>query len=160
MLFASPLRRTLKTCQLVFAPCLERGMTIMALPNAVEAFDDPADTGTPLSDLKIEFPEIDFHLLKQDWYRHEGDLAADPEHIFRRALNLRVWLREQQAKEIVLVAHGMFNHYLLGEVDEAGTQTTPWWRETELRTYTFADFDDPAATLHETPESLQSRQVA
>lgn len=159
MLFASPLRRTLQTCHLTFAPCIERGLKITALPDAVEAFDDPADTGTERSILVEEFPEtVNFDLVDEHWYRHEGQRGVEPAVVSNRAKGLRNWLRDQPADEIVLVAHGMFNHYLLNEVDEEGTQTTPWWSETELRTYEFASIEDPEAKMVETADSLHRRK--
>ena len=49
-----------------------------------------------------------------------------------------------------------FNHYLTGEVNDDGEQTTPWWKETEMRTYVFLDGGEDA-TLKETDESVLRR---
>lgn len=80
-------------------------------------------------------------LLKDDWYKHDGQMATDPKALLIRAATLRRWIRDRPEKEIVLVAHGFFNHYLTGDVNEEGEQTTPWWTEAELRTYTFVEGD-------------------
>ena len=56
----------------------------------------------------------------------------------------------------MLVSHGFFNHYLTGDVNEKGEQTTSWWQETELRTFTFVE-GDASAKIRETDESLGQR---
>jgi len=72
---------------------------------------------------------------------------------------------------VVLVARGFFNHFLTGDVDKEGNQKTPWWEETELRTFRFVEDGeeaDPAfygggrtvdgedaAMIRETEESLK-----
>ena len=83
-----------------------------------------------------------------------------------RAAKLRRWIKQRPEKEVVLVAHGFFNHYITGEVDEKGEQTTPWWSEAELRTYVFIEDGEAfvggdsqvngndGAPLQETEESL------
>ena len=59
-------------------------------------------------------------------------------------------------KEVVLVSHGFFNHYLTGDVNDKGEQTTPWWEETELRTFSFVE-GDKRAMIRETDESMRRR---
>ncbi|KAK0904273.1 hypothetical protein LTR91_012801 [Friedmanniomyces endolithicus] len=129
LLLASPLRRALQTCVLSFAPSIARGQKILALPMAEEASDDPCDTGSPVDVLRKEFPDI---------------VLFD---------HLRRFIRDRDEKEIVLVTHGFFAHYLTGDVNEKGEQTTGWWQETELRTFDFVDGGEKA-TIKETEESL------
>ena len=59
----------------------------------------------------------------------------------------------------MLVSHGFFNHYLTGDVNEKGEQTTSWWKETELRTFTFYE-GDASAKIRETEESLGQRDAS
>jgi broad specificity phosphatase PhoE len=140
LLVASPLRRALQTCALTFEPCLKRGLTIIALPMAEEASNAPCDTGSEVDLLKVDFPtQIDFDNVKHGWWVHEGQYAFEPKALIARAAKLRRWIKNRPEKEVALVAHGFFNHYLTGDVDENGEQTTPWWNETELRTYTFVE---------------------
>lgn len=146
------------------APCVERGLTIVALPMAEEASAAASDTGSDPEDLKAEFEaNIDFDHVKHGWWIHEGEYATDPVALRGRAAKLRRWIRDRPEKEVVLVAHGFFNHYLTGDVDDKGEQTTPWWQEAELRTYRFVDGEKPAwkggengdwAMIEETEESL------
>lgn len=179
LLLASPLRRALQTCAITFLPCLDRGMKIIALPMAEECSDAPSDTGSEPDFLREEFADkhgrdcISFDHVHEGWYVHSGEYATDPPALIRRAAKLRRWIKARPEKEIVLVAHGFFNHYLTGDVDEKGQQTTPWWNEAELRTFDFVDGDgtqdrvrpylggealvdgEDAALIKETEESLQ-----
>jgi hypothetical protein len=89
---------------------------------------NPSDTGSDVSILRDEFGSdlVEFEFLKDNWWKHEGAFATDPKAVNERARKLRKWMRDREEKEIVLVAHGFFNHYLTGEVDDKGEQTTPW----------------------------------
>jgi broad specificity phosphatase PhoE len=125
LLLASPLRRALQTCQLCFEPCVKRGLPIIALPHAEEASSDPCDTGSELDVLKSEFPTgVDFSLVPEHWTVHEGEFDTTFEALKARAIKLRRWIRDREEKEVVLVSHGFLNHYVTGDVDEQGKQTT------------------------------------
>ena len=77
LLLASPLRRALQTCALAFKPCVERGLTIIALPMAEEATGDPCDTGSEVEELEKDFPEsVDFDHVKHGWWVHEGEYGV------------------------------------------------------------------------------------
>jgi len=124
---------------------------------AEEASDAPSDTGREPDVLRKEFPDIvDFNHVKAGWYIHEGDYAVDPKSLNTRAAKLRRFIRERREKEVVLVSHGFFAHYLTGDVNEKGEQTTPWWKETELRTFLFLN-DGEEAMIKETDESMLRR---
>lgn len=182
LLLASPLRRALQTCAISMMPCLDRGLQIIALPIAEECSDAPSDTGSDPADLRSEFSDkfgkesIAFDHVAEGWHVHEGEYAIDPGALIRRAAKLRRWIKARPEKEVVLVAHGFFNHYITGDVDEKGQQTTPWWNEAELRTFQFVDGDgtgdsvrpfvggdalvdgEDAALIKETEESLRRLQ--
>lgn len=125
---------------------------------AEEASDDPCDTGSDPSELIKEFPEVDFNHVKHGWWLHEGEYATDPTSLNMRAAKLRRWIRDRPEKECALVSHGFFNHYLTGDVNDRGEQTTTWWQETELRTFYFVDGDEQAM-IKETEESLKRREA-
>ena len=110
--------------------------------------------GSPVDVLRKEFPDIVlFDHVEHGWYLHEGEYAVDPKALNARAAKLRRFIRDRDEKEIVLVTHGFFAHYLTGDVNEKGEQTTGWWQETELRTFDFVDGGEKA-TIKETEESL------
>lgn len=104
--------------------------------------------------------------MRHGWWVHEGEYAFEPKTLLSRAAKLRRWIKNRPEKEVVLVAHGYFNHYVTGDVREDGYQTTPWWGEAELRTYTFEDVEafeggdqrvdgEDGAAIQETEGSLQ-----
>ncbi|CZT14184.1 uncharacterized protein RCC_00158 [Ramularia collo-cygni] len=126
LLLASPLRRALQTCQLSFAPGIERGLVVVAVPHAEEVSTTPSDTGSPVDELREEFGEVDFNFLKEKWYLREGEFSSDPKAVNERAKKLRRWIKQRPEREIALVSHGFFNHFLTGEVTDEGEQTTPW----------------------------------
>lgn len=133
-------------------------MQIVALPAAEEVSSTPSDTGSPSSVLKEEFGSlVDLsHVESATWFEHVGEFSTEPAVVHARAKALRQWIRKRQESEVALVSHGYFAHYLIGEVDKDGVQTTPWWQETELRTYVFVD-DTDEAMLTETEESIVRR---
>lgn len=135
-------------------------MTILAIPQAEEASDEPSDTGSPLDILKQDFPrQVDFELMEKGWFVHEGEFSTSPEALRARAAKLRHFIRARPEKEAVLVSHGFFLHYLTGDVNEKGEQTTGWWRETEIRTFNFEDEDGEEAAIVETSESVSARKA-
>ncbi|KAK5115555.1 hypothetical protein LTR62_001214 [Meristemomyces frigidus] len=146
LLLASPLRRALESCHLTFAPCVARGLKIIALPMAEEATADPCDTGSPVEDLRKEFPPetVDFNHVRIGWYLHENEYAVDPVSLAARAAKLRRFVRDREEREVVLVGHGFFNHYLTGNVDAQGRQTTGWWGEAEVRSFRFVEGSEGA----------------
>ena len=92
-------------------------------------------------------------------YKHEGDYAINVTALSARATKLRHWVRARPEKEIALVSHGFFNHYMTGDVNARGEQTTGWWGETELRTFEFVEGDERARIV-ETKESRERRGAA
>lgn len=125
LLCASPMTRAIQTARYAFAPESQRGMVILAIPEAQEAQDDPSSTGSPASQLRTKFSAdiVDFHLLTEDWYRKEGANAYEDHALRERARKLRLILRERPEKNIVLVTHGLFAHYVTEHVDPEGHQT-------------------------------------
>ena len=105
----------------------------------------------------------------EKWWVKEGEYANEPKALIARAAKLRRFIKARPEKEVVLVAHGYFNHYLTGDVNERGEQTTPWWAEAELRTFEFIEggraYEDgpmvwegeEVAMIRETEESLARR---
>ena len=100
---------------------------------------------------------MDFSNVHENWFAHEGEYATTPEALSARARKLRRFVRRRPESEVVLVSHGFFNHYVTGDVNEKGEQTTGWWREAEIRTFVFESEDDGEARVVETRESVEAR---
>jgi len=67
LLCTSLMRRGSQTASLVFKPLVDRGIKIIAIPDAQEGWKDPASTGTDAEALKAEFVEqnVDFGLAEE-----------------------------------------------------------------------------------------------
>ncbi|KAI0142858.1 phosphoglycerate mutase-like protein [Xylariaceae sp. FL1272] len=169
-LVASPLRRTLYTCKLSFAPVVESGKKILALPDAQEVSLYPCDVGSDLDILKQEIGDfVDFHLVQPGWNDKspESKYYPDPQKLEARARDARLALREI-AKEadsdahIVLVTHGGILHFLTEDWQGIAIGRGTGWENTEYRSYQFVDKSgsDPNASLQELPESRSRRKGA
>ena len=114
LLVASPLRRTLHTALLAFAPEIKKGMSVLALPEAQETGEIPCDTGSDVETLQNEFKEqpVDLGLVTEGWNSKQGKWASTSDRIVVRAQEVRQWLKARPENEIVLVTHGGFLHYL------------------------------------------------
>lgn len=162
LLMASPMKRTIQTCQNAFEPAVQRGHKILLMPLAQESSDEPMDTGSTQEELQKTFGElIDTQRLElfPYWHTNSGRFAVEGDALIERARQLRTVLKARPEKNIAIVSHGSFAHYIVGNVDEDGEQTTRMWSNTECRSYAFADSgnDDDEARLIELKESSDSR---
>lgn len=160
LLLSSPLTRTLQTTLHAFSPCLPRCQPILALPYAQETTAETSDTGRPGRELEQKFNAtkrvVDLSRVEERWFDHSGEYATDVGSLNRRARILRQWLKARAEREVVLVCHGIFCHYLTGKVDSGGNQTEGWWKDAEVRSYIFGDGED--APIEETAGSRIARK--
>ena len=114
LLVASPLRRTLYTTLLGFKPEIERGMTVIALPEIQETADVPCDTGSDIDVLRKEMEDkpVDLSRVMEGWNSKQGRWAPITGPLEKRAREARQWLKARPEKEIVVVTHGGLLHYL------------------------------------------------
>jgi broad specificity phosphatase PhoE len=75
LVVTSPLRRTIRTALLGFAPEITRGVRVIALPLLQEASALPCDTGSELDIIKEEFKDstVDFSLVQHGWHLKVGN---------------------------------------------------------------------------------------
>ncbi|KAI0397792.1 histidine phosphatase superfamily [Xylariaceae sp. FL0594] len=177
-LVASPLRRTIYTARIGIRPLVRSGeMPILLMPELQENSARPSDTGTPLSELKLEFATggsslspsmvISTRMMEEDggeeWFaKATPDSAwwpslAKVEERARTARNLfRTLARDLTGPDerIVVITHGAFAHFLTedfaGLKPNAGSGV---WGNAEVRSYRFRDLhagaDDEDAALEE-----------
>ncbi|KAI0864446.1 phosphoglycerate mutase-like protein [Xylaria cubensis] len=169
-LVASPIRRTIFTCQYSFAPEVKAGKKIIALQDAQEVSLYPCDVGSDVEKLKKEFGDlVDFQYVTQDWNDKSPDSKyyPEPKKLEARARSTRLWLRDLVKNagddaQVVLVTHGGILHFItedwLGIDPGRGTG----WLNTEYRSYKFVDKtgQDSNASLEELPESRRRRKGA
>lgn len=152
-LIASPIRRTLYTCLHSFAPVVQSGKKVVALPDAQEISRLPCDIGSEPSKLKEEFGDlVDLHLVQEGWNdkSSKSRYYPAPEKLAERSRAARVWLRELATKagedaQIVLVTHGGILHFI-----------TQDWDGVELERGTFAIFPISSLSPPQTPTPTPS----
>lgn len=157
------MRRALETTLIAFDPCISRGLRILALPLAQEATSEISDTGSDVPTLTALFDHhVDFRYLTPGWNDKSGDMATDVTSTKARARKLRGWIKGRGEREAVLVSHGRFAHFLTGDVDENGEQTTGYWGNDELRSFRFLEDGEGDGegvdAIRETEESRLRRQ--
>lgn len=172
LICASPMRRTIRTALVCFEPEIKKNFKVLALPDAQEATDVPSDVGSDAARLKDNFgASVDYSELYNEWYVKAGQNAVTNTALHERALRLRKWIRAREETNIVLVTHGIFAHYLTGNIDENGEQTGKqfaqssatsqsslnldlrgeYWQNVRWRSFQLQD--DEVASLLETEES-------
>ncbi|RYP10623.1 hypothetical protein DL765_008048 [Monosporascus sp. GIB2] len=167
-LVASPLRRTLYTCLRSFAPAVQSGKKVIALPDAQEVSVNPCDIGSDPEKLKAEFGDrVDFGLVHPGWNDKSEDSKyfPNPVKLAARSRDVRLWLRELvkgagEDAQVVLVTHGGILHFLTEDWDGFAPSKGTGWQNTELRSYEFEDpeWKDPNASLRETKPSWRRRR--
>ena len=108
------MRRTIYTALIAFEPETKRGLRVLCLPEVQEVSELPCDTGCDVEVLQKEMKDkpVDLHLLGKDWNSNEGKWSQEADMLDQRAREAREWLYARPEKEIVLVTHGGFLHYL------------------------------------------------
>jgi len=165
LLVASPMQRAIQTCLLSFSPAVKRGLRVVALPIAQESSDETSDVGSSASKIAELFDssQVDLSNVEDGWNGKNGIYSSETATVKSRAVKLRRWLRSREEDEIVLISHGRFCHFITGDVDDEGEQTTGWWQDAELRSFQFVqdqnDDSSDEAVLQETEESMQQRKA-
>jgi broad specificity phosphatase PhoE len=121
-LVASPLRRTIKTCDLAFGGS-ETPYPIVLLDTLQEVSDAPCDVGSDKDALRAAFGDkIDLERVRDSWTQKGEGSVFEPtmEALMARAKSARRALRELAGDgddEIAVVSHGGFLHFLTDDWD-------------------------------------------
>lgn len=109
LIVCSPLRRTLETALLSLEEEIRvKGVPFLAHPDAQELPDHPCDTGSPASQLAVQYKGVDFAHLDEDWYLKIGPYSSSHMATSARIERLRGFLWQQALagkRHIVLVTH-------------------------------------------------------
>lgn len=118
LIIASPLKRTIYTALLSFAPVIkQKNLKVLLLPELQETSDLPCDTGSSLEEIEKEFAgkPIDTSLMRHaenvEWNNKKGRWAPNSSAIEARAKDAREFLYARNEKEVAVVTHGGFLHY-------------------------------------------------
>ncbi|KAK4866179.1 hypothetical protein LT330_008520 [Penicillium expansum] len=160
LILSSPLRRTIQTALLAFPSHVGDGsLQVIAWPEVQEASDLICDTGRDLLDIKAEFEKlpVDFTMVEPGWHIKQGKWAPVMGRLLERAQLAREWLRQRPEKEIVVVSHGCFLHFLTDDWVNAVNSHVTDWANAEVRSFDFAYDEDERPALRETTESRRKR---
>ena len=137
LICASPLTRTIQTAKFCFPDRFDgndKKEKILLLPYAQEATDLPSDTGSDRKILEGEFGSlVDCELLlgqeseEDGWRSSKGIYAPSHEALRARAKAMRDWLAGREEREVVVVGHGQFWHWVTGKIDAEGKQTSEFF---------------------------------
>lgn len=160
---ASPMKRTVYTALYGFAPVIkDKRLKVFALPELQETSDLPCDTGSNVSDLDKEFRSqpVDLSYMytppAKAWNSKLGKWSATASAVDDRARIAREWLYSRPEKEIVVVTHGGFLHYLTEDwMETSSNGPGTGWTNTEYRSYTFGS--NPKSGRPVLLETQQSR---
>ncbi|CZT15263.1 uncharacterized protein RCC_01128 [Ramularia collo-cygni] len=139
LVVTSPLKRTLQTTKLGWAPTIERlGIkNVLCIPEAQECNNYPCDTGSSREVLEQdpEFADFDLSRLTPDWTSKQGFYADSRDDALpKRAHWVRRFLLERPEKVIVLVAHGDILRQITATARGEGNHG---WLNAEAREYVF-----------------------
>jgi broad specificity phosphatase PhoE len=123
LVVTSPLTRAIQTATGVFSPD-EYKYVVSELHT--EIMDTACDVGRVPSELKTDFPKLDFSQLPEIWWYHPDD--TNDQRSGTRAIvketramaqarvdKFREWLRQRPEKHIVVVGHSAFFKLFLNE---------------------------------------------
>ncbi|KAF1352635.1 phosphoglycerate mutase family protein-like protein [Lizonia empirigonia] len=174
IVFSSPLRRTIQTASLSLGPTLARkDVPFVLLPPLQEVSNIGCDVGMAdtaddvkqmlptlfvKGELPFDYNKIDASHVTEGWNSKKGYWAYERDAISKRAADLRRFLMQRSEKQIVLVTHGAFTHFLTEDWDVEDPMTGTAWLNCEHRIFEFTP-DSTAADAHleETEASRSSR---
>ncbi|KAJ5921029.1 phosphoglycerate mutase-like protein [Penicillium verhagenii] len=173
LVVASPMRRAIHTGLEALSPAFEAKpwLKMIALPDLQEVSDFPCDIGTERVDLQRQMEEanlpVDLSLVDDDWTKKTGRYEPTREKIRARARDVRAWFKARPEKEIAVVSHGGFLHFLTEDWEDACKYDGTGWANAESRTYEFVtdgvelnekfDAEVDEAPMQETRESRHVR---
>ncbi|KAF2130470.1 phosphoglycerate mutase-like protein [Dothidotthia symphoricarpi CBS 119687] len=164
---ASPLKRTLDTALVTFRSLLDSkpDLRIIALPELQETANMPCDTGSSVAELRREFPKepLDLSLVGESWTdKSSGPFSPRSKDVAERCRKARCFLRQLDAENVAVVAHGAVLHYLTDDWQGATSGVGTGWANAESRVYQFDESSEQSvagAMLVETDDSRAARTL-
>ncbi|KAI1741263.1 histidine phosphatase superfamily [Xylaria scruposa] len=139
LIITSPLKRTLQTTRIGWAPAIERlgGIgNVICLPELQECNNYACDTGSSREMLEADpkFAGFNFERLTPEWTSKKGFWGTDQQALDHRAKKVRQFLRDRPEKNIVVVSHGGIIRRIAAT--PAGPSSRTWWNA-EVRIFQF-----------------------
>ncbi|KAK3271451.1 hypothetical protein CYMTET_20199 [Cymbomonas tetramitiformis] len=123
IIVTSPLTRTVQTSIHSFPSQLQRGVPFVALEECRETVNFTCDARRSISEIKGDFPMIDYSLLEHDhddvWQKYEDKFgpqsafthereSKDHAHLQARASKFFTWIAGRAETELAVVTHSCF----------------------------------------------------
>ncbi|CAI7662638.1 unnamed protein product [Penicillium palitans] len=155
----SPMRRAIYTGLEAFGSVLQEweGRRLIALPDLQELSNFACDVGTNVVDLQKEMNEgnlaVDLSFVEEGWTSKTGRYEPTRGRIEARARDTRLWLQARPEKEIVVVSHGGFLHFLTEDWEDGCKHDATAWASVECRTYEFVTDDGDCPSTEQSANS-------
>jgi len=144
LIVVSPLCRAVQTANVAFAHALpsvdettrHTKIPFLAHPLATEMGGvNCCDRRRPLTDIRRDFPHVDFSLFKDEEDPNWSDeKREDPKNVSDRCYEFCLWLKERPETEIVVATHSAWLFTLFNTVFECSTpELTEWFLTGEMR---------------------------
>lgn len=112
LIVVSPMQRTLQTASSVLDWLIADGVKVVADADWQEVFDKPCDTGSPISEIKAQYPSFDFSTVDPiypDKSSPKGKrYAQDRSAVLNRAQFALRKLYDRPEELIIVVSHSAF----------------------------------------------------
>ncbi|KAB8260300.1 phosphoglycerate mutase-like protein [Aspergillus pseudonomiae] len=141
LIVSSPLCRAISSAAISFGPVFENqpSQNLILLPDLQEISDYPCDIGSEPEELmrktaNLNIP-IDYSFVESSWNSKNGRYGPLIPAIQDRAQAVRRWLESRPEREIVVVSHGAFLHFLTEDWEDSFVEEATGWANAEYRTY-------------------------
>ncbi|KAL5360166.1 phosphoglycerate mutase-like protein [Aspergillus floccosus] len=149
-----PLSRAIHSAAEGFLPVFQSRpeQQLILLPDLQEMGKFPCDIGSDVEslkeDLKILDVSIDYSHVNDAWTSKKGRYSPQITAIHDRARSVRHWLSTRSEKQIVLVSHGAFLHFLTDDWEDSYIEEATGWRNAEYRTYELHSLHEVSTISH------------
>jgi broad specificity phosphatase PhoE len=102
------MQRTLQTAANGLGWLMERGVPVVLRPEWQENSDKPCDTGTSITEMEKQWPQLDWSIVDPLYPSKTGLYTFSRQALTRRGIEARKWLRNRPEKVIAVVSHSGF----------------------------------------------------
>ncbi|KAL4889388.1 phosphoglycerate mutase-like protein [Aspergillus ambiguus] len=160
LVVSSPLSRAIFSAVESFLPVFQSRaeQKLLLLPDLQEIGDFPCDIGSSVEDLTERLKDlnvlIDYSHVDRAWTSKTGRYSPLISAIRARARAVRYWLSTRPEKEIIVVSHGAFLHFLTEDWEDSYLEEATGWKNAEYRTYELKTTARQSATSDGTPRCI------
>lgn len=142
LVLVSPCTRATDTALRCFEDAPESAKWISLESLREKSGQHPCDGRRAVSQLKSEFPKIDYSFMEEDedvyGEKTLGEKRETDEMIIARAHQFLAWLNGRPETKIAVVTHSAFLSVLFNKVVNCSSDLSKWYENCEMRTTQFA----------------------